>query len=245
MSPEFIRVMEFIERSEACATLAELEAALAAVFEQFGVPHYTVGAMLRPEGVKAPEFTTLIRGVTEDWARHYWEEKYLNADAAVHLAMQRASMFSWSEVEAQRLPKTSARLFDEIRDCMQIKGGLVIPVHDELGFAGIVALHHEDKELPRRTSQALKMISMYAVERAKELYLEAAPLAPLPCPLSMRQREILAYAAQGKSETDTGEILGLASSTIREHLEKVRQVLGVRTKMQAAAIAVHRGWIAL
>lgn len=245
MSPEFVRALEFIERCEACAGLEELERALRATFDTFGVPHYTLGAMLRSAPGASPTFTTLVRGVSEEWATHYWDQKYLNADAAVHVAMQRSSMFSWSDVEALNLPKTSARLFDEIRDAMDIRGGLVIPVHDAAGFAGIVALHHEDRELPRKAAQALKLISMYAVERAKELYLNETPPLALPCPLSMRQREILSYAAQGKSESDTGDILGIAASTVREHLEKVRETLGVRTKMQAAAIAVHRGWIAL
>lgn len=245
MSPEYVRALEFIERSDACTNLAELERDLRIAFESFGVPHYTLGAMLRSDPNGAPTFTTLIRGVSEAWAAHYWERKYLNVDAAVHTAMQRTGMFAWSELESQRLPNTSAKLFAEIRDAMAIKSGLVIPVHDDTGFAGIVALHHEDKEVPRRASQALKLISMYAVERAKELYLDQQPLAPVPCPLSQRQREVLAYAAQGKSEPDTGDILGIASSTVRDHLEKAREILGVRTKMQAAAIAVHRGWIAL
>jgi LuxR family quorum sensing-dependent transcriptional regulator len=65
------------------------------------------------------------------------------------------------------------------------------------------------------------------------------------CPLSARQREILAFAAEGKSEADTGAILGIAGSTVRDHLERVRDVLGVRTKTQAVAVAVQRGWIVL
>jgi DNA-binding CsgD family transcriptional regulator len=38
-------------------------------------------------------------------------------------------------------------------------------------------------------------------------------------------------------------ILGIFAATVREHLAKARNLLGVRTKMQTVAIAVQRGWL--
>jgi len=163
----------------------------------------------------------------------------------VHLALQRPYAFTWSDVEAQPLSKASARLFHEIRDAMPIESGLVIPIHDGQGFAGIAALCCEDLEPNADAVAALKLISLYGVERAKQLHQQDLMPTPPLCPLSQRQREILAYAATGKSENDTADILGISSTTVREHVGKARDALGVRTKMQAVAIAVQRGWIAL
>lgn len=247
MPAEYQRAMDFIEAAESCADLGELRCVLSNALEQFGVPYFTLGAMLR-EGQGAPTFTTLIRGVTQDWSEYYWDRKCFNIDVAVHRAMQSAAPFSWSEVEHRRLSRTSQRLFGDIRDALKIRGGFVIPVHDEMGFAGVIALHHEDPDLTPQQTAALKLIAIYGIECAKELYETEHGLsrrAPAPCPLSPRQREILAYAAAGKSESDTGEILGIAGSTVREHMEKVRDLLGVRTKTQAVAVAVQRGWIVL
>lgn len=245
MNTELQRALDFIEAAEAAATARELSAVLSAALAQFGVPHFTIGALLKdgPEG--SPVFATLIRGVSMAWSEHYWDRRYFNCDAAVHLAMQRASPFLWDDLEARRLPHSSARLFDEIRDAMNITGGMVVPVHDEAGFSGIVALHYQDKTLSVKATQALKLISIYAIERAKELHAAEpdAVASPQPCPLSVRQREILAYAAMGKSESDTGEILSIAAPTVREHIAKVRDALGVRTKVQAVAYAVRKGWV--
>ena len=247
MSVEYKRALEFIDTAETCADLPELQQALTATLDQFGVPYFTLAAMLK-HGDAPPRFTTLVRGVTQEWADHYWEEKCFNIDPAVHHALQRPAAFAWSDIEGRRMPKASLKLFDDIRDALKIQGGFVIPVHDEQGFSGIVALHHEDAALTTQMSQALKLIAIYGIERAKELY-EAAlgqkRASPAPCPLSARQREILSYAAAGKSEADTGDILGIASTTVRDHLERVRDVLGVRTKTQAVAVAVQRGWIVL
>jgi DNA-binding CsgD family transcriptional regulator len=245
VSVEYQRALDFIEAAERAESLPELSRCLAASFERFGVPHFTLGAMLQDNLDAAPTFTTLVRGVTQAWSDHYWDQKYFNVDAAVHLALQRDTAFGWSLIENSRLPKSSARLFSEIRDAMAIRGGYVVPIHDEAGLAGIVALHHEDRELPAKTAQALKLISIYALERAKELReLERGLHTPeTACPLSMRQREILAFAAQGKSEGDTGDILSIASTTVREHMTNIRDLLGVRTKTQAVVHAVRKGWI--
>lgn len=245
MASELQRALDFIEAAEQARDMGELTRTLSASLEGFGVPHFTVGAMLRESAAAAPEFTTLMRGVTAAWSEHYWDRKYFNVDAAVHLALQRVSPFSWSELEAQRLATTSGRLFSEIRDAMHIDGGYVVPVHDEKGFSGIVALHHEDRDLKPKVAQALKLISIYAIERAKELHAlpEHALAGPAPCPLSARQREILSYAAMGKSEADTGDILAIAASTVREHIGRIRDTLGVRTKTQAVAFAIRKGWI--
>src|SRR5262245_22691926 len=246
-SVEYKRALEFIEAAEACTDLAQLRQTLSAALDQFGVPYFTLGAMMRERG-GAPKFTTLIRGVTQEWSDYYWDQKCFNIDVAVHKAMQSAAPFAWSELEHQRMSRSSARLFDEIRDALKIGGGFVIPVHDEGGFAGVIALHHEDPGLSVQQTAALKLIAIYGIECAKELHEVAqgpALRSPAPCPLSARQREILAYAAAGKSESDTGQILGIAGTTVRDHLEKVRDVLGVRTKTQAVAVAVQRGWIVL
>jgi DNA-binding CsgD family transcriptional regulator len=246
VSVEYQRALDFIEAAEKAGSLDELARCLSHSFASFGVPHFTLGAMVRDDPASAPTFTTLVRGVTHAWSDHYWDRKYFNVDAAVHLALQRETAFGWSLIENSRLPKSSARLFSEIREAMAIKGGYVVPIHDQDGLVGIAALHHEDKELPAKTAQALKLVSIYALERAKELREQALGVhrPPAACPLSMRQREILAFAAEGKSEGDTGEILSIAGATVREHIMNIRDILGVRTKTQAVVHAVRKGWIA-
>lgn len=243
MSRELQQAYDFIAAANAASTLDEFGALLTRTFEQLGVPNYTLAAMIAPAGGGPRQFTPLTRGVTDAWSQHYWDQKYFNVDAAVHLALQRPAAFSWSDVEAQPLSRASARLFNEIRDAMPIDGGLVIPIHDRSGFAGIAALFCEDSEAPTSAIDALKLVSLCGVERGTQLYLQDTMPIAHPCPLSQRQREILAYAAMGKSENDTADIIGISAATVREHLAKARNLLGVRTKMQAVAIAVQRGWI--
>lgn len=245
MGLELQRAYDFIEAANAAPTLDAFGLIYTRTLENFGVPHHALAVMLRPAEGAPRQFTPLTNGVTEAWSRHYWEQSYFNVDAAVHVALQQYAPFSWSEIEAQPLTRSSARLFHEIRDALPVDGGFVVPMHDAGGFAGLSALFCEDAELAPEVRDALKLISVVGAERGKQLYLQGPMAIAKLCPLSPRQREVLAYAAQGKSENDTADILGLSSATVREHLAKARDAMGVRTKMQAVAIAVQRGWIAL
>ena len=239
------RALDIIELIEAAESLDLLEAALGPAFENVGIPRFSMVAMLAdaPGHTRTPH--TILKRSDPGWTAHYWEMKSFNADAAVHLALQRATSFSWREVEERRLPSRARALFDEVRDALKIDGGLVIPTHDEDGFAGLIALYHEGDELPAETRRFLKLVAIYALERAKELHSGAPDGGPGACPLTLRQREIIAYAAAGKSDWDIGQILGIAGDTVAEHLERARALLRVRTRTQAVAIAVQRGWIVL
>lgn len=247
MSSEYQQAVDFIERVENAAGLEELRLHLAATLENFGVPNFSVVGMV-PEHEGQPRVATvLVRRVADDWVDSYWEQRRFNIDPVVHAALQRYSAFSWTEFEHNRQTKEVRDLFAEIREAMPIDGGLAIPTHDDQGFAGLVALYTESKELPQKTRQALKLISIYAVERAKELYaLEGVGVAMAgACPLTPRQREVLSWASAGKSDWDISAMLGIAQSTVNEHVEGAKRALGVKTCMQAVAIAIQRGWIVL
>ena len=61
--------------------------------------------------------------------------------------------------------------------------------------------------------------------------------------LSARERECLLWASLGKSSSDTAQILGLSSRTVDGYLDRARNKLGVRTRIEAVAAGVRRGLI--
>jgi LuxR family quorum sensing-dependent transcriptional regulator len=243
---EFEQALGFIEACDAAQTMAELRGLLAQALEQLGVPYFSLVAMLPNDanGARAPR--TLISKTVNGWAEYYWDEKAYNFDPTIHTALRRFSAFSWGEIEAHRMSKPARDLFSTIRDVMPVDGGLVIPLHDEYGFAGVIGLYHETRELSDEARRAVKLIAIYALERGKCLLVAEEDVeAPALCPLTARQREMLAFAACGKSDWDISHMLGISSSTANEHFEKAKQALGVRTRAQAVAVAVRRGWITL
>jgi LuxR family quorum-sensing system transcriptional regulator CciR len=63
--------------------------------------------------------------------------------------------------------------------------------------------------------------------------------------LSPRERECLEWVSRGKSSSDIGAILGLSPRTVDSYLEKACGKLRVRTRIEAVAVSVRRGLIAI
>ncbi|NUT46799.1 MAG: response regulator transcription factor [Saccharothrix sp.] len=60
-------------------------------------------------------------------------------------------------------------------------------------------------------------------------------------PLTVRERETLLLMAEGASTEEIGERMGVARNTVRNHVQRVLEKLGARSKLEAVAIARRDG----
>jgi CheY-like chemotaxis protein/DNA-binding CsgD family transcriptional regulator len=58
--------------------------------------------------------------------------------------------------------------------------------------------------------------------------------------LTLRESEVLYWVVKGKTNRDIGDILGASPATVKKHLERVYEKLGVETRTAAAALAIQR-----
>jgi DNA-binding CsgD family transcriptional regulator len=57
--------------------------------------------------------------------------------------------------------------------------------------------------------------------------------------LSLREREVLAWAAQGKTNSSIAAILGMSSQTAKKHMEHILHKMGVENRTAAVALALQ------
>ena len=69
--------------------------------------------------------------------------------------------------------------------------------------------------------------------------VEPVPAGPTPHSLTPREREVLGWAAEGKSASEIAEILGIAKRTVDEHTQKAVRKLGAANRTQAVAVALR------
>jgi DNA-binding CsgD family transcriptional regulator len=60
---------------------------------------------------------------------------------------------------------------------------------------------------------------------------------------SAREREVLDLLAQGRTDPQIAELLGLSPATVQTHVRNAKSKLGARTRSHAVAIAIGRGLI--
>ena len=58
--------------------------------------------------------------------------------------------------------------------------------------------------------------------------------------LTPREREVIAYIAEGRTNGEVGRLLGISPETVRKHLENAYEKLGVHTRTAAVAAAFGR-----
>jgi len=80
-------------------------------------------------------------------------------------------------------------------------------------------------------------------ERVVDPTLAAAALSEPGNPLTEREREVLAAAADGATIGDMAAKLHLSEGTVRNYLSTAIQKLGVRNRVEAARQAERKGWL--
>jgi len=113
------------------------------------------------------------------------------------------------------------------------------------GRADPLAAFHQ--ELLQRESRIKSLVEwLLDRDRRREPPASAVRQAPTAGPgdhvwLTERQRQILRLLVAGRSNRQIGAQLGLNAGTIRNHLSRIFQRLGVTTRTQAAVRAVELG----
>jgi len=62
-------------------------------------------------------------------------------------------------------------------------------------------------------------------------------------PLSIREMEVLNYAAMGKSNKQIAKIIGLSESTIKNHFSSTLRKLHANDRTHAVTLALCNGWL--
>jgi len=213
------------------------------------------GAM-RPLGVRAlfarsyPTRATHI--ATETLARRQhvytrispsgWEDAYtrerLDRDSPLIRGIQtRADSFVWSEIFPER---GSDWLGWKVLTDFQLDDGIAIPVHGPNGYCAVVSLGFERIDLAPRERRAIDLASVALHDQMRTL--SPAPVDSYPA-LSERERDAIAFVAEGKSDWEISVILNIAQATAHSHVENAKRKLGAKTRAQAVARAARMGLI--
>ncbi|MBE3028116.1 helix-turn-helix transcriptional regulator [Janthinobacterium sp. BJB1] len=113
-------------------------------------------------------------------------------------------------------------------------------VHGSAGEAGgsFFALFAMGAMDAARQAYALELLLPYL--HVHWLALPGSQRAPLAGPAatraaSAREREVLHWVREGKSNDEVGQILGISGATVKSHLQRIYKLLGVSNRTQAVS----------
>jgi two-component system, NarL family, response regulator DesR len=107
----------------------------------------------------------------------------------------------------------------------------------ESGVSGFVVKDSPAEKLAHTIRQVLKGGKVIDPD------LAAAALAEGVCPLTPRERDVLAASQDGATIAEIASVLYLSEGTVRNYLSACIQKTGARNRTEALRIAEERGWL--
>jgi DNA-binding CsgD family transcriptional regulator len=106
----------------------------------------------------------------------------------------------------------------------------------------VAYIRHQDFTSTPDDDTLVTTPGMTAPAPPERLSAKAAALAALPGrPLTARERECLAWSAEGKTAWETGVILGISDQTVISHLRNAQRKMRAANRVQAVAMAIRAG----
>lgn len=236
-------VQDFLDSLQNTHGIEALRDMMGRQLERMGFNRFAYLAIHIPGNPKAP---FVITTYLDDWAIHYQDRDYMNADPVVSMAGQSMLPFEWLSLNDKRRATKQQRLVLNEAGEFGMKGGFTVPIHGPGGAMAALSASSdvnpkEFSELWEEHKHNIHLIGLYyhvAVE-SNALDVEMPSLVRL----TDRERECLLWAARGKTAWETSEILHISDETVVFHLKNAMRKIGVFGKHHAVVKAIMLGLI--
>ena len=189
---------------------------------------------------RLPDKMTWLSTYDERYMTIYMRDMSPQSDPAFDICFRRLLPVDWAEV---RTTNDEVNPMHSIAESFGVgRHGVSIPIREPgVGDAMFsVNFECEDRHWPevrRGLVSRLHIFAHYYHLRMKKV-IAAQPVTS-DFDLSPREREVLRWAADGKTAWETAQLLGVSERAIRLYTENAITKLRAKTKTQAVAIAVR------
>ena len=177
-----------------------------------------------------------------DWHDRYFEKEYARIDPIVKRGLTQIAPFDWNADRESSKP--ISRFFGEAGEFGVAKQGYSVPIR---GMSGDCSLFSLNSSLPDKAWQD------FLYEHRKDILSSAyyfhMAVTDIEDPnnvrisLTARETEALKWAAEGKTQWETGMILSISHRTVEAYLLNARKKLRVHRTSQAITRAMVMGLI--
>lgn len=208
--------------------------------EGLGLDHLTYTRLVDPEGGFGDE--ELVTTYPSDWCDRYFEKSCAKVDPLVQSARSSVGPLDWKSLGSGA---DAAGGFQKDAAAHGIVGqGLVCPVRHRNGSVSLISANVQMSDRDWNTFR--KDIACDLMSLTFYVAAEMGGTTPRgrlsgSGTLTRREKEVLFWAAHGKSCWETGEILGLKQRTVNDYIQKAAQKLNASSKTHAVALAMQWG----
>ncbi len=181
----------------------------------------------------------LATSYPEDWMKYYKQQNYMEIDPVTRRCLTSRKPFFWTDVtNAPDIAPPSFQLMKEA-DEAGVSDGIGISLRGHSGELVGVGLARNATKCPRETKDyeflaAAYLLSIYFHETFRDMLSK-----PLRVELTTRQREVLCWAAEGKTNEEIAMILNISGNTVRFLWKQIFKALEANSRAYAITKAMR------
>ncbi len=182
----------------------------------------------------------LLHEWPQEWASRYFSKNYIFQDPTIKHISDITKPFMWSELQTPQFMTPISNVIMEEAKAFRLHKGFTVPLvtleQEVIGFS----FSGEKLEIDEIQKNMLTLLATYSIGRAISIRGDASDKI---VSLSMREKEAIQWAAEGKTRWEIGELMGISEHGADKHLRMVREKLGTTTTSFAVAEAIRRRFI--
>jgi len=240
-------VIEDIQRSETSAEAFEIFCGAVA---QYGYDKACFTLMTDHPALGLKAFHGFATSYPDDWMSHYMAQNYYPEDPVVYRCFQSPAPFFWDDAVAvqgrdpardEKALFKSKKLMNEAAEA-GLASGIGVPFVSLCGELSAVGLSSERRILDRNYKDLAEVALLGNAFHEKFLSFYASRAVPH---MTDRERDVLAWSAEGKTDAEIAIILGVSAATIRFHWNNIFKKMQVSSKVLATCMAIRLGIISV
>lgn len=253
-------VRETLERAGGATTTGEIDGIFQDMAQAAGGCGWAYADLARLPDQAGEYVASCWTRVPDDFRDGYFENECFFIEPCIRRARVTPTSFFWSNLsewnQGRARGRTSASAGVSVMRLAFDHGllnGLIVPLHgttaDSRPSCALLSLYFDRTDPPEaanpRVLSWLPVVAQAAHARMGEIAPERLTTDRPGGDLTPRERDILQWAAAGRTAEDTGDDLNISPRTVEKHLEVAMRKLGAAHKAHAVALAISRGLISL
>ncbi len=241
-------IESFIEETNLATSPRDVSALFGDALRSFGYDRFCYSLITAHPSLGLDAGHGIAKNYPDDWMSHYKANNYERIDPIPRYGYTASKPFTWELVmQTRKLRREEKKVMNEARDA-GLLDGLAVPLFGRNGeLAGVgMASSTGGVRLDASLVGKIRALSYqfhltYTELMRKQDRGAAGNLEQVR--LSAREREILLWAAEGKSDAVIAEIIGVSHATIRFHMNNIFKKLQANERTLATVKAIRLGLI--
>lgn len=232
----------YIERIERAKSVNDAFDSFTAIMLDYGFDKVTYSLLTDHPSLMLPKMHGLATSYPEEWMKHYVANDYLDIDAVVIGCKKIRTPFFWKDLEKDKTMSEESLSVLNMGAEAGVKDGIAIPLlglGSELTAIGL-ARSNEEKSNDRdyKTLAETNLISNFFHQKFRSLLIDKHQYY-----ISDKERDILSWAAEGKTDQEIAVLMNIGHRTVRFHWSRIFTKLETNGRIPSVTKSIALGLI--